>query len=94
MANTPQQMLNFIDGMLKGRTVGYAVAIFEGQELVRSTSRGSAVPGKAPTRMTSKTRTFVGSLSKPSRMPRSFRCSVASTAVIRTFRSSHTLARF
>ncbi len=62
MANTPQQMLNFVDGVLNGRTVGYAVAIFEGQELVRSTSGGSAVLGKAPPRMTSKTRTLVGSM--------------------------------
>ena len=64
MANTPKEMLNFIDSKLKGRTVGYEIAIYQGTALVLSTSGGSAVLGSSPTAMTSKKRTLVGSMSK------------------------------
>ena len=64
MANTPKEMLNFIDSKLKGRTVGYEIAIHQGTALVLSTSGGSAVLGSSPTAMTSKKRTLVGSMSK------------------------------
>lgn len=63
MGNSPKEMLAFVDSKLKGRTVGYAIAIYHGKDLVLSTSGGSAVL-KPQTKMTSLTRTLVGSMSK------------------------------
>jgi CubicO group peptidase (beta-lactamase class C family) len=62
MGNSPKKMLASIEGRLKGRTVGYAIAIYQGKSLVLSTSGGWSVLNNQ--KMTSRIRSLVGSMSK------------------------------